>query len=88
MTMQYYGIDWLATVCGLTGVYLLGNKSKIGFLLFMVASASWAVFGIMTGSIAMSIGSTIFFTMHARGFLAWRRDERGSLERQHITVTK
>lgn len=88
--MQYYGIDWLATVCGLTGVYLLGNKSKIGFLLFMVASSSWAVFGVMTGSIAMTIGSTIFFSMHLRGFLAWRRDERekGFLETQQIKVAK
>ncbi len=88
--MQYYGIDWLATVCGLTGVYLLGNKSKIGFLLFMVASSSWAVFGVMTGSIAMTIGSTIFFSMHLRGYLAWRRDERekGFLETQQIKVAK
>lgn len=88
--MQYYGVDWLATVCGLTGVYLLGNKSKIGFLLFMVASSSWAVFGVMTGSIAMTIGSTIFFSMHLRGYLAWRRDERekGFLETQQIKVAK
>lgn len=86
--MQYYGIDWLATVCGLTGVYLLGNKSKIGFLLFMVASSSWAAFGVMTGSIAMTIGSIFFFSMHLRGFLAWRRDEKDIGEAQHITVAK
>lgn len=88
MAMQYYGIDWLATVCGLTGVYLLGNKSKIGFVLFMIASSSWAVFGWLTGSIAMTIGSMIFFSMHLRGFLAWRRDERNRLEAVHVTVAK
>lgn len=86
--MQYYGIDWLATFCGLTGVYLLGNKSKIGFILFMIASASWSVFGMMTGSIAMAIGSMIFFSMHLRGFLSWRRDERNRLETVHVTVAK
>ena len=57
--MQYYGIDWLATVCGLTGVFLLGNKNKYGFLIFMMASASWVM-----------IGSSIFFFMHFRGWLA------------------
>jgi hypothetical protein len=71
--MQYYGIDWLATVCGLTGVYLLGNKNKYGFILFMAASLSWLGFGIMTSSIAMSIGSFIFFCMHFRGWLNWNR---------------
>ena len=86
--MQFYGIDWLATVCGLTGVYLLGNKSKIGFIAFMMASLSWALFGMITGSIAMTIGSLIFFSMHLRGFLAWRRDERNRMEAVHITVAK
>jgi len=86
--MQFYGIDWLATVCGLTGVYLLGNKSKIGFIAFMMASLSWAVFGVITGSIAMTVGSMIFFTMHLRGFLAWRRDEREGPDPVHITVAK
>jgi len=83
--MQFYGIDWLATAAGLSGVYLLGNKRKLGFILFMLASTSWAIFGVMTGSIAMTLGSMIFFTMHLRGFLAWRRDERNLA---HVTVAK
>lgn len=79
--MQYYGIDWLATVCGLTGVYLLGNKNKFGFILFMMASLSWATLGILTGSIAMSIGSFIFFCMHLRGWLNW---SKGKPETQNL----
>lgn len=87
--MQYYGIDWLATACGLTGVYLLGNKNKYGFLIFMMASASWITFGFMTESYAVIGGSTIFLIMHLRGWLTWRRDERNQiLETQHITVAK
>lgn len=73
--MQYYGIDWLATVCGLTGVYLLGNKNKFGFLAFMLASLSWITFGILTNSVAVIIGSSIFFLMHLRGWLSWRKAE-------------
>lgn len=87
--MQFYGIDWLATVCGLTGVFLLGNKNKYGFLIFMMASASWVSFGFLTGSLAVIIGSSIFFTMHLRGFLAWRRDERGRpIETSSVPVAK
>ncbi len=74
--LQYYGIDWIATACGLTGVYLLGNKNKIGFVLFMMASLSWATFGVLTGSIPITIGSSIFFVMHLRGFINWFREER------------
>ena len=74
--MQYYGIDWLAMVCGLTGVYLLGNKNKIGFLLFMGASLSWVTFGVLTGSFPIVIGSSIFFFMHLRGFNNWTREAK------------
>lgn len=78
--LQYYGIDWLATACGLLGVYLLGNKNKIGFVLFMVASMSWITFGVLTGSVAVIIGSTIFLMMHLRGLLKWNREARRALK--------
>jgi nicotinamide riboside transporter PnuC len=71
--MQFYGIDWLATVCGLTGVYLLGNKNKNGFLVFMMASLSWIAVGVLIGSYAIIIGSSIFFIMHLRGWFNWSK---------------
>lgn len=74
--MQFYGIDWLAIVCGLTGVYLLGNKNKYGFLVFMIASLSWIVVGVFVGSFAIIIGSSIFFIMHLRGWFNWSRNEQ------------
>ena len=74
--MQFYGIDWLATVCGLTGVYLLGNKNKNGFLVFMLASLSWIAVGVFIGSFAIIIGSSIFFMMHLRGWFNWSKDNQ------------
>ena len=74
--MQFYGIDWLATVCGLMGVYLLGNKNKYGFPVFMMASLSWIVVGVFIGSSAIIIGSSIFFIMHLRGWFSWSRSEQ------------
>ena len=88
--MQYYGIDWLATACGLTGVFLLGNKNKYGFLIFMMASASWITFGILVGSYAVILGSSVFLIMHFRGWLKWNRDEREAkfMETQELKVAK
>ncbi|CAN5288345.1 nicotinamide mononucleotide transporter [soil metagenome] len=88
--MQYYGIDWLATACGLAGVFLLGNKNKYGFLVFMMASASWVTFGFLVGSLAVILGSSTFFVMHLRGWLKWRRDERenGFMKTQEINAAK
>ena len=88
--MQYYGIDWLATACGLAAVFLLGNKNKIGFLVFMMASASWVTFGLIVGSWAVVFGSSVFILMQFRGWMKWRRDERESryLQTQEIKVAK
>ena len=82
--LQFYGIDWLATILGLTGVYLLGNKNKMGFIVFMGASLSWITFGVMTGSLPVIIGSSIFFIMHLRGFVSWLREEK-TLEEKTIS---
>jgi nicotinamide riboside transporter PnuC len=71
--MGYYGIDWLATVCGLTGVYLIGSKNRYGFLIMMVASLSWMTVGFMIQSLALIIGSAVFFGLHVRGWRNWRK---------------
>lgn len=73
--MQYYGIDWLATVCGLTGVYLIGSRNRIGFLIMMIASLSWLTVGFMIESLALIVGSGIFFCLHVRGWINWRTRE-------------
>jgi len=88
--LQYYGIDWFATLCGLAAVALLGNKNKIGFLVFMMASLSWITFGLIVGSYAIVTGSSIFFVMHLRGFVKWRRDEveQRFMETQDLRVAK
>ncbi|MEO8574694.1 MAG: nicotinamide mononucleotide transporter [Pyrinomonadaceae bacterium] len=88
--MQFFGIDWLATVCGLTGVYLIGSKNRYGFLIMMMASLSWMVVGFMISSTALIFGSGVFFGLHVRGWMKWRRDERelGFLETQEIKVAK
>jgi nicotinamide riboside transporter PnuC len=71
--MQYYGIDWLATVCGLAGVYLIGSRNRIGFLIMMVASLSWLTVGFMIESLALIAGSVVFFSLHVRGWFNWRK---------------
>lgn len=71
--MQFYGIDWLATICGLTGVYMIGSKNRLGFLIMMIASLSWLTVGFMIGSWALMLGSMVFFSLHVRGWVKWRR---------------
>ncbi len=72
--LQFYGLDWIATAAGLAAVYFLGNKNKIGFVLFIISSLCWISFGVITGSIAVIVGSSIFVVLHIRGLRHWRKD--------------
>ena len=71
--MGFYGIDWLATVCGLTGVYMIGSKNRYGFLVMMMASLSWMTVGFLIDSLALIAGSAVFFGLHVRGWFNWRK---------------
>lgn len=72
--MQYYGFDWLAMVCGLTGMYLLGSKSKFGFFFFMIGSSSWIMVGFLVNSIPLICGSSMSLILQIRGLLNWYRE--------------
>lgn len=71
--MQYYGFDWLACVCGLLGMFLLGSRSKYGFVFCMVGSSSWLVVGTFINSFPLVFGSSIFIILQTRGLLSWHR---------------
>lgn len=74
--MKYYGFDWLAMVCGLLGMYLLGSKSKYGFVCFMVGSSSWVVVGFLVGSLPLICGSSVSLILQIRGLLNWQRENK------------
>lgn len=78
--MQYYGFDWLATLCGLAGMFLLGNRSKYGFIFCMLGSSSWIVVGFFIGSFPLICGSSIFVILHIRGILKWQREIIDNIE--------
>lgn len=78
--MQFYGVDWLATVAGLTGVYLLGSQKRYGFLVMMVASSSWFTVGVIINSLPLMLGSVVFFALHVRGWFKWSRDAKSEAQ--------
>ncbi len=71
--LQYYGIDWIAGILVVVALWLIGNKNKYGFILSMIASCLWVVFAFIAESIPIGITNVIFFLLHARVFMKWRK---------------
>ena len=68
---QYLGLDWLAMCLTFAAIYLLGNRSRMGFVVMMIGNLCWSAIGIWAGSYAMVIANLAFFSMNVRGFIKW-----------------
>jgi hypothetical protein len=75
---QYFGIDWLAMCLTFSAIYLLGNKSRKGFVLMMLGNLCWSAIGIWAYSYAMVIANIGFFSMNLRAFMKWSPQEEPS----------
>jgi hypothetical protein len=72
---HYLGIDWLAMALTFAAIYLLGNRSRTGFVLMMFGNLCWAAVGVWAQSYAMVLANLGFFSMNVRGFVKWARSE-------------
>ncbi len=65
-------MDWIAMVVTLASSYLLSKKLKWGWVLSLIASVLWMVYGIWTiHSIPVVILNVVLFTIAIRGFRTW-----------------
>ena len=68
---QYLGLDWLAMCLTFTAIYLLGNKSRTGFVVMIAGNLCWSAIGLWAHSYAMVLANLGFCSMNVRGFLKW-----------------
>jgi len=66
---QYFGLDSLAMSLTFTAIYLLGNKSRSGFIVMMLGNLCWSAIGLWASSYAMIIANIEFFAMNVRGLV-------------------
>ena len=72
---HYLGVDWAAMCLTFAAIYLLGNRSRFGFLIMMSGNLLWCVIGIWARSYAMLIANLGFFSMNVRGFIKWTKSQ-------------
>jgi hypothetical protein len=75
---HYVGIDWMAMCLTFFAIYLLGNKSRKGFVVMMIGNLLWCIIGIWAQSWAMVVANLGFFSMNIRGFISWTTPTQGS----------
>ena len=68
---DFYGCDWAAMIFTFISLYQLGNKSRMGFLVGIVANVFWFSYGYQTDSIANMFCSFVVICLQARGWKNW-----------------
>ena len=76
--LQYLGLDWLAKALTFSAIYLLGSKSRMGFLVMMVGNVCWAAIGVWAHSCGMLLANLGFFAMNVRGYVTWAPPQASS----------
>jgi drug/metabolite transporter (DMT)-like permease len=74
--LKHYGIDWIAVILTIVGIYMLGNRQKWGFVVMIAGNVAWVAFGTVVSSIATIGANIVFVFMNARGFFRWTAAEK------------
>jgi len=73
---QYYGVDWIVTLTVFAGIFLLGDKKKLGFVVGMISAIVGFIFSFQIESIANGVTSIVLFFLYLRGYIKWMKSSK------------
>ena len=68
-----FEMDIIACIFEVCGAWLVGNKNKWGFVVFMIGNYFWLLTGINNGLRGLVIVSVVFGFINVRNFKKWHR---------------
>lgn len=68
--------SWLLTAVGVTGLYLAGRKSSLGWAIGLGAQALWMTYAIATRQWGFIFSAVAYGAVYARNWIRWRREAR------------
>lgn len=84
----YYGTDWIAAAFALLGTYLLGSKSKFGFIFNVFACAFSIVFAYLAGTLPIGLVNGLMLGLNVRGYLNWVKSQKDKGNSEEVAPQK
>lgn len=70
-------LDWIAGIFELLGIYIVGNKNKIGFLFAIACNILWVIYVLINkttyGLLPVVLSA---FIINIRNYRKWSKDEK------------
>ena len=70
---QFYGLDWLTMILGLTGTYFISNQDKRGFVFSALACISSLAAAIISAQFGFVVYNIVVIALMLKGFMTWNR---------------
>ena len=68
-------MDWIAGILELTGLWIVGNKNRIGFLLNICCGICWIIYVFTTKSTyGLLVVVVPALTINTRNFIKWSNE--------------
>jgi hypothetical protein len=68
-------MGWFGNAFILFGVYLIGNKNKLGFVFAGVGEVIWSGYAIHKSNFDLASLSFVFIVMNIYNYLKWRKND-------------
>ena len=69
---KFYGIDILAMFLTFSGIYLIGNKKKFGFLVALLGNVIWVSLGFWVQSFGLIFANFVIVLLYLRNYIRWK----------------
>lgn len=69
-------IGWIGNIFLLAGVYYIGNKQKVGFLLTAFGEIIWIAYSVTISLWSLVAACVLFFGMSLRNWYKWYKDDK------------
>lgn len=67
----YYGLDWLAMIIGLYGMYMVTQQRRAGFLFGAIACFMGLIVAGMSAQMGYIVYNAIILMMFSKAFINW-----------------
>jgi hypothetical protein len=71
--------SWLLTGIGITGLWMLGNRWRAGFLVGLFAQVLWIAYAITTDQPGFFVSAVVYGAVNIRNYHAWKPRSGGGV---------
>lgn len=69
-------MDWFVSFCGILSMWLIGNKSKSGWIIKIISQIAWIYLAIVKDLYGFIPLASIAMVIATRNYFKWRKDEK------------